>query len=51
MKQSEWRRELGEVVRQAMCSPELEHYFGVKISKPGARVLITQLGLFIHEIR
>ena len=51
MKRAEWRRELGELVRQAMRSPELDHYFRVKISKPGAQVLITQLGLFIHHRR
>jgi pyrroloquinoline quinone (PQQ) biosynthesis protein C len=51
MKQAEWRHELGELVRQAMRSPELDHYFRVKISKPGAQVLITQLGLFIHHRR
>jgi len=51
MKQAEWRRELGEVVRQAMRSPELDHYFRVKITKPGAQVLITQLGLFIRHRR
>jgi pyrroloquinoline quinone (PQQ) biosynthesis protein C len=51
MKRGEWRRELGELVRQAMRTPELEHYFRVKITKPGAQVLITQLGLFIHHRR
>ena len=51
MKQGEWRRELGEIVRSAMRSPEIEQYFSVKITKPGARVLITQLGLFIRHRR
>ena len=51
MKQVDWRKELGEVVRAAMRSPEIEHNFKVKITKPGARVLITQLGLFIHHRR
>jgi pyrroloquinoline quinone (PQQ) biosynthesis protein C len=51
MNRAQWRRELGELVRQAMRSPELEHYFRVKITKPGAQVLITQLGLFIHHRR
>jgi pyrroloquinoline quinone (PQQ) biosynthesis protein C len=51
MKRAEWRRELGELVRQAMRTPELEHYFRVKITKPGAQVLITQLGLFIRHRR
>ena len=51
MKQHEWRRELGDLVRDAMRSPELDHYFRVKITKPGAQALITQLGLFIHHRR
>ena len=51
MNRKEWRQELGELVRRAMRSPELEHYFRVKITKPGAQVLITQLGLFIHHRR
>src|ERR1700752_4309680 len=51
MKQSEWRKELGEGGRNAMRTPEMEHYFKVKITKPGAQVLITQLGLFIHHRR
>ena len=51
MKRSEWRRELGELVRQAMRAPELDHYFRVKITKPGAQLLITQLGLFIRHRR
>ena len=46
MNRAQWRRELGELVRQAMRSPELERYFRVKITKPGAQALITQLGLF-----
>ena len=51
MKRAEWRKELGELVRDAMRSPELDYYFKVKITKPGAQVLITQLGLFIHHRR
>jgi pyrroloquinoline quinone (PQQ) biosynthesis protein C len=51
MKRAEWRKELGELVRNTMRSPELDHYFKVKITKPGAQVLITQLGLFIHHRR
>jgi pyrroloquinoline quinone (PQQ) biosynthesis protein C len=48
---AEWRRELGELVRAAMRSAELDHYFKVKITTAGAQVLITQLGLFIHHRR
>jgi pyrroloquinoline quinone (PQQ) biosynthesis protein C len=51
MTRGEWRRELGELVRQAMRSAELDHYFRVKITRAGAQVLITQLGLFIRHRR
>lgn len=34
-----------------MFSPEMERYFSVKITKPGAQVLTTQLGLFIRHRR
>jgi len=51
MKRTEWRKELGELVRQAMRSPELDYYFKVKITRPGAQALITQLGLFIFHRR
>lgn len=51
MNQAEWRHALGELVRAAMRSPELDHYFNVKITEPGAQVLITQLGLFIRHRR
>jgi pyrroloquinoline quinone (PQQ) biosynthesis protein C len=51
MNRAEWRHELGELVRDLVRSPELEHYFNVRITKPGAQVLITQLGLFIHHRR
>ena len=51
MNQAQWRGELGEIVRNAMRSPEIEHYFKVKITKAGARALTTQLGLFIRHRR
>jgi pyrroloquinoline quinone (PQQ) biosynthesis protein C len=51
MNRAEWRCELGEVVREAMRSAEIEHYFSVKITKAGARTLTTQLGLFIKHRR
>jgi pyrroloquinoline quinone (PQQ) biosynthesis protein C len=51
MKRAEWRRELGELVRDGMRAPELDRYFQVKITKPGAQILITQLGLFIRHRR
>jgi pyrroloquinoline quinone (PQQ) biosynthesis protein C len=51
MNRAEWRSDLGGLVREAMRSAELDHYFKVKITKAGAQVLITQLGLFIHQRR
>ncbi|HXV80584.1 MAG TPA: iron-containing redox enzyme family protein [Candidatus Binatia bacterium] len=51
MNRAEWRRVLGDVVRCAMRSPEIEHYFSVKITTAGARALTTQLGLFIRHRR
>lgn len=51
MNRAEWRRVLGDIVLSAMRSPEIEHYFSVKITKSGARALTTQLGLFIRHRR
>lgn len=51
MNRAEWRRVLGDIVRSAMRSPAIEHYFSVKITKSGARALTTQLGLFIRHRR
>ena len=43
MKRAEWRRGLGELVRDAMRAPELDRYFQVKITRPGAQIFITCL--------
>lgn len=51
MNRTEWRRQLGDIVRDAMLSPEIEHYLSVKITRAGARTLTTQLGLFIRHRR
>jgi hypothetical protein len=45
----EWRNAIGEMVRDHTRSPELEHYFSVKVNKPRAQLMITQLGLFIRH--
>jgi len=39
------------MVREHMRSPELEHYFSVKMNKPRAQLMITQLGLYIRHRR
>jgi hypothetical protein len=44
MQVPEWRKTIGKIVREHMRSPELEHYFSVKMNKPRAQLLIMQLG-------
>jgi hypothetical protein len=51
MQVSDWRNVIGEMVRDHMRSPELEHYFSVKMNKPRAQLMITQLGLYIRHRR
>ena len=40
MQTAEWRKAIGEMVRDHMRSPELEHYFSVKMNKPRAQLMI-----------
>ena len=51
MQVAEWRKTIGGMVREHMRSPELEHYFSVKMNKPRAQLMITQLGLYIRHRR
>src|ERR687897_2827159 len=51
MQVEQWRKAISEMVRDHMRSPELEYYFSVKMNKPRAQVMITQLGLFIRHRR
>ena len=46
-----WRNTIGEMVRDHMRSPQLEHYFSVKMTKERAQLMITQLGLYIRHRR
>lgn len=43
MDEVKWRHKLGEPVYNPMCSPELDHYFNVRIRKSGAQLLIACL--------
>ena len=45
MQVPEWRNVIGELVRDHMRSPELEHYFSVRTNRPRAQLMISQLGL------
>ena len=51
MQVKEWRKTIGEMVRDHMRSRELEHYFSVKMNKLRAQLMISQLGLYIRHRR
>src|SRR3989475_12740357 len=51
MQVPEWRKAIGEMVREHMRSPELEHYFSVKMNQRRAQLMIAQLGLYIRHRR
>lgn len=48
---AEWRKTIGEMVREHMRSPALEHYFAVKMNQRRAQLMIAQLGLYIRHRR
>ena len=45
MNEAEWRERLGGMVRDYIRSPELEHYFSIKMTKPRAAIMVTQQSL------
>ena len=45
---SDWEQAIGARVRAAMASPEMEHYFSVKMTSARARVALLQLSLFVQ---
>ena len=51
MQIGEWRDVIGEMVRDHMRSPELEHYFSVCMNQSRAQLMISQLGIFIRHRR
>src|SRR5881409_1342210 len=51
MEAKAWKEWIGERVREHMRSPQLERYFSVRMTKPRAQLMITQLGLFIRHRR
>lgn len=46
-----WRKAIGDTVREHMRSPQLEHYFSVKMTKPRAQVMLTELAHFVRHRR
>lgn len=51
MTEGGWRGCLGEMVRDYIRSPELEHYFSVKMTKPRAAVMVRQQSLYVRHRR
>ncbi len=47
----EWRKNIGDMVREHMQGPQLRHYFSVKMTKPRAQLMLIQLGLYIRHRR
>lgn len=51
MTEGGWRGCLGEMVRDYIRSPELGHYFSVKMTKPRAAVMVRQQSLYVRHRR
>ena len=51
MDTKQWRKTIGDMVRAHMQSPELDHYFSVKMTNPRAGLMLKQLGLYIRHRR
>ena len=51
MKAQEWRQVLGECVRDFFRTPEMEHFYSVKLTRERARIYLLQLGLYARQRR
>ncbi len=51
MKTKEWRQKLGDLVRDFFLSPEMKHFYSLKITTERGRLYILQLGLYVRQRR
>ena len=51
MKAQEWRQALGECVRDFFRTPEMEHFYSIKLTPERARIYLLQLGLYARQRR
>ncbi len=51
MTEKQWRACLGEMVRDYIRSPELDHYFSIKMSKPRAAIMVAQQSHYVRHRR
>jgi len=51
MTPQEWRRQLGECVRDLFRSPEMEQFYSVKLTQKRAQIYLLQLSLYVRKRR
>jgi pyrroloquinoline quinone (PQQ) biosynthesis protein C len=51
MKAQQWRQALGECVRDFFRTPEMEHFYSIKLTPERARIYLLQLGLYARQRR
>lgn len=51
MKANEWRKVLGETVRECFQSPEMHQFYATPITMERARLYISQLGIYVRQRR
>ncbi len=51
MQAQEWRQALGECVRDFFRTPEMEHFYSIKMTAERARIYLLQLGLYARQRR
>jgi pyrroloquinoline quinone (PQQ) biosynthesis protein C len=51
VKTLEWRQTLGDCVRDLFQSPEMEHFYSIKMTTERARIYLLQLSLYTRQRR
>ena len=51
MKAEQWRKELGDLVRDLFLSAEMKEFYSVKVTKERARIYLAQLGIYVRQRR
>ena len=51
MNAQQWRQALGECVRNFFRTPEMEHFYSIKMTPERARIYLLQLGLYARQRR
>jgi len=51
MTEKQWRECLGELVRDYIRTPELDHYFSIRMTKPRAAIMVTQQSHYVRHRR